>query len=205
MKKNLNLILLLLLCTSSSYVFSQDIHLPKLRIGYGTSILIPATGMGHNIMADFQIKPLKRGDLRAEVSYFHGGSYWTTFKSNSTPETEIIYVNPSKVRMVNAGVKYNHVLYEKGNSQISLSWGALLGYGLIETEEREVRVTDTSITPSGIETTSFFTQAVQFWGVIPVQVSFTKFYEKVGFSLMPTYYQIGRYRGNLGLFLTMNF
>ncbi len=205
MKKNHFLILLLLLCTNSISVFAQDIHLPKLRIGYGTSIMIPAAGIGHNIMADFQIKPLKKGDLRAEVSYFHAGSYWTSFKSNQTPTTEIIYVNPSRVRLVNAGVKFNHVLYEKGNSQISFSWGALAGYGLIETEEREVRVTDTSIATSGIETTSYFAQSVQFWGVIPVQFSFTKFYEKVGFSLIPSYYQIGRYRGNLGLFLTMNF
>ena len=181
---------------------------PKWRAAYGPTLFLPSSGLGHQVSLERSLIQRRDWAFRAELSYLHAGPYWNTFYSREAPPLSESYtIEPSLLRIGQVTGKLEYTLKRRRKTRYALASGVTLSYGLIEVEERTNTLIDT-LDPNfafGISTSSSFATEVRFRGGFPIQLIMTRYFNKVGVSLIPQYVHIGRRWGSLGMTLGFDF
>ena len=180
----------------------------KWRAAYGPTLFLPSSGVGHQISLERSLIHRKDWAFRAELSYLHAGPYWNTFYSTRTPPLSETYtVEPSLLRIGQVTGKLEYTLLRRAKTRYALASGITLSYGMIEVEQVTNTLIDT-IDPNfsfGVSTSSSFTTRTGFRGGFPIQLVITRYFRKLGVSLIPQYVHIGRRWGSLGMTLGFDF
>ena len=173
-------------------------------MGYGASLIFPSQKYVHNIVIEKQLYGIRKWNLRAELSYFHGGPYWDSSVSSDPVNSQYQIVNPSKIRFVNVGLNIRKGYSIGKNYSLDVSTGLLGGYGLIQVKE-SMKTPILNSNSVGYQVAGYVREFKGFQPVLSFRMGALKKYSSIKISLAAFFYQIGKLNSNLGFLFMIEF
>lgn len=190
--------------------FCSGQKLTNLEVGNGISILNPNGGLSYNLIVESDLVETKFGKIRAEVSYLHGGSFFSSTYSDNSMMSNII-TGPSKLRMFNLGANFRKNLVRFKNTDLYVSVGALGSVGFIKSSAIIHTEESVTIQIAGVETQQFeaiSTNVIRvkkgvFSPVVPLKIGLVSEVGKLRLSYgLFNYFYINKYQ-NTGIHLSI--